>query len=376
MAWKNIYGQNRIKEILQRAFIENKIAGAYLFVGDDGTGKEASAFEFAKLLNCPDPQTTESTAEVSDNFDSKYSNNLFNHKNIHYITPLPSGKSSKKEATSINSLSDDQIKEVQYQLNQKANNYYHKVQISDANQIKIDQIRELKKQLKYSQSMAGRTVVIIRDAHLLTNEASNAFLKTIEEPHQNTTIILCTNNLEQILQTIRSRCQTIKFPPLSDDDLKSYLQDQNHSLDGIEMILPFARGSVTRIQDYLSEDMNQLRDDVIELLRNGLRKNNYRLKTVNSIDQIVSQKDKNYTKSIIYLIMFWFNDALKISCGFDRVVNSNQKSSIEKFVENFPNANYSEIINTINVSIGEIDKNINQHLVLLTLFANLRKLIN
>ena len=80
MAWNDVIGQDRVKQILQNAFVHDRIASSYLFVGNEGIGKDALAIEFAKLLNCPNPIIEDnglnSVAKVSNEFDVKYKENI------------------------------------------------------------------------------------------------------------------------------------------------------------------------------------------------------------------------------------------------------------------------------------------------------------
>lgn len=374
MSWNSIIAQERIKKILQRAFVENKISSAYLFVGNDGVGKDAVAIEFAMLLNCPDPIINGNSAEISESFQAKYSENIFNHPNISLLTALPVGKSSdKKSSSSIDSLSKDQIDKIQSEISLKAQDPYHRIDIPDARQIRISQIREIKNKLKLSKSVPGRTVVIISNAHLMTTEASNAFLKTIEEPHPNTTIILTTNNLELILQTIRSRCQIIKFPPIPDDELISYLSENGVDESNSRLIIPFANGSISTANDFLDENMNELRNLVLEMLRSSMKKNVYRLELTDLVRSLTSSKEKKLIENAIQILTIWLNDAMKVSLGVNKIVNLDQLDTIKKFVEHFSNGNFSNAIELCQKSIYELKSNVNPNLVLIALFTNLRK---
>ncbi len=177
-----IIGHNKEKNILLNALKKDRLATTYLFCGESGTGKRTFALEFAKLLNCEYP-----TAE-SDSCDrcvscKKISSN--NHPDLFVVTP-------------------------------------------ESNVIKIEAIREVQEFLSLAPYEGRKKIVIVDDAHLMNQSASNAFLKTLEEPAANSLIILISNLPELLLETIRSRCFRLNFSLLNEAEtiqvLKRYLE--------------------------------------------------------------------------------------------------------------------------------------------------------
>lgn len=373
MAWENIIGHNKIKEILSRTIQNNKIASAYIFNGLDGIGKEAIALEFAKLLNDDNSFSKNGLINVSDEFDKRWDNNVLNHNNINIIFPIPSGKSSDPKNNDPESgLSKVQIEQIKNQLTEKSNNYYHKITIDKANAIRINQIRKIKNDLKYSNSGNGYRVFIISDAHLMNNEAANSFLKTIEEPSEKTAFILCTNNSELIPQTIRSRCQLIRFSPLSNDDLTNYLVNK-HSPEQIDLILPFANGSIRKAQEFSGDDLNELRENIIELLRSSLKRNNYFKLMMDNINKILVHNNKQYFEKALMLLSLWLKDAYNLKLGNSRVVNKDQIEPIKKFSEIFFNSKFDKAILEIESSLLKLKQNVNPQLVFVSLMMHFRK---
>ncbi|MGB9913633.1 MAG: hypothetical protein ACPLRO_09730, partial [Candidatus Kapaibacteriota bacterium] len=132
-------------------------------------------------------------------------NNKFS--NVEYLFSLPAGKSVDKEEGSVfTSLSETVIEEINSKLKSKILNPYTKFSIEGASQIRISQIRELRKNLALSNSLSGRKFVVIINADEMRTEAQNAFLKTLEEPRTDVTFFLLTARLEGLLPTILSRC--------------------------------------------------------------------------------------------------------------------------------------------------------------------------
>lgn len=98
----------------------------------------------------------------------------------------------------------------------------NKMVVAGEGKISVDQIRELKNTVKYGPANAGHLVVIVSAAHTMTTEAANSFLKLLEEPLPGVHFVLQAESAEQLLPTIRSRCQIVTFPALAAEDVQSF----------------------------------------------------------------------------------------------------------------------------------------------------------
>ena len=315
MAWEEIAGQQRVKNILQRAIKENRVANSYCFWGIDGIGKEAVAIEFAKTLNCLSPVENDGIISACGKCDSCKQFVHLQHPNLIFIYSLPAGKSTdSKSDSSFSKLSDEQIEEIQAEFRLKALDYYHKIAISNANQIKIASIRELKKNLSMSAMQEGRRVIIVLRADELTKESANSFLKTLEEPSEGVTIILITSRQDQILPTILSRCQQIHFQLLAQEELEQLLIAKHNIAEAdAKLFACFAQGSYQSTLEFLNEDVKKLRKDSVELLRSSLKKRVFRFDLVKNIDKILNSKDKKKNIAILLHILLWIRDEITIS---------------------------------------------------------------
>lgn len=159
---------------MKSAFLTGRLPQAFLFSGEESLGKKKVAFEFVKLLFCEHQ-------DVSKKPCQKCLACLLVEKNQHpdFIFVVPETKSTL-----------------------------------------IDQIRNLQEMLRLKPSLSGLKAVVINDAHCLNVQAQNCFLKTLEEPQGKTIFILISSFSHQLLPTIRSRCETLKFYPVPDSELE------------------------------------------------------------------------------------------------------------------------------------------------------------
>ncbi len=166
-----ILGQTHITTILKNQIKKESIGHAYLFSGTRGTGKTSAAKVFSRAVNCLDPQD----------------GNPCNKCDI------------------CKGILDESIMDV--------------IEMDAASNRKIEDIRELKEKVIYPPSRARYKVYIIDEVHMLTNEAFNALLKTLEEPPKHLLFLLATTEPERLPQTILSRCQRFDFKRLTSGDM-------------------------------------------------------------------------------------------------------------------------------------------------------------
>ncbi|MFW6074918.1 MAG: DNA polymerase III subunit gamma/tau, partial [Chloroflexota bacterium] len=170
-------GQDHIRRTLMNAIAQDRVSHAYLFCGPRGTGKTTTARLLAKAVNCEDPDPAKRPCNACDS-----------------CLAISSGR-----ATDI-------------------------IEIDAASNRGIEDIRDLREQVKYAPTQLRHKFYIIDEAHRLTRDAFNAFLKTLEEPPPNTTFVLATTDPDQLLETVASRCQRFDFRRIPVEEMTARLK--------------------------------------------------------------------------------------------------------------------------------------------------------
>jgi DNA polymerase III subunit gamma/tau len=200
--FSDLVGQQHVTETLANAIKNDRVAHAYIFSGARGVGKTTAARILAKALNC-----------------------------VHGPTPTPCGEC-------------DSCREI------AAGTSLDVIEIDAASNRGIDQIRELREMVRYAPASSRSKVVILDEAHMLTGEASNALLKTLEEPPDRVIFVMATTQPEDLVDTIRSRSQHFHFRALTFGEITARLEEiaqkENLKIDAgaLAVISRMAEGSM------------------------------------------------------------------------------------------------------------------------------------
>ncbi len=347
----DIKGQENALNILTEIHSSKRIPNALLFSGIDGIGKYYAAIQFLKLIN-----------------SDKSVNNLNNIEKliepyVKMIFPLPRGKSETNSDLPTAKLSQDTVTEIQTELKNKASNPYHQISIKGANNIKINSIREINKIISLNFDEIPFRGIIISEAHKMTVEAQNAFLKNLEEPPEGIIYIILTSEPDALLTTIKSRCWNVKFNPLDDNSLNEILSNifTINSKD-INEILPFAQGSVSKALFLIENDFENYLQKTILILRYSLAR-----KYHTAHKEFINVIDNNSIDSfriVLDLIITWFADTLKDKYKQNNIHFKLYRETLEKFNIRFTKANISQVICKLVEYREAPDKNVNLNILL------------
>lgn len=225
--FKSIIAQNKAKAIISEQIKNNKIPHGYIFMGEDGIGKNTTAIEFVKILNCTINDYTKTDVGACN----------------HCIACEQINKGSYPDLHIINFAKQAEILEEE---------------VDKQKTLKIDTIRYMQKNV-YMKATEGKwKVFILEPAEKMTTAAANCLLKTLEEPPENTIIILIAKHKETIPITIVSRAQTVFFQPLPINEIANYLQQQHSlSVENSVKIANLSDGSIEKAEMLMLNTQNE-----------------------------------------------------------------------------------------------------------------------
>ncbi|MFH1769396.1 MAG: hypothetical protein ABH833_01880 [Parcubacteria group bacterium] len=175
----------------------------------------------------------------------------------------------------------------------------------DTTTVTIGDVRKIKNFLSLTASGGKHKVVIINDAHNMTDEAQNATLKILEEPTGDTVIMLITNNDEILLATIKSRCQDVHFKPHSKTDFDKSFTDANMSAEQRKFLFEFSNGRIGLIKRMLADDsFDEIKKNAEELMELIKAKLHDRL--ILTQDMVRSRSRDQLQKKVLYWILFMY----------------------------------------------------------------------
>lgn len=363
--WSNIIGQDRVIKILKNIHSSDKISHAYIFYGKEGVGKDAVAIEFAKLLNCDNKIDG---SEACDSCASCRQINTLNSTLFKFIIALPAGrKEISEDDNPINTLKQEDYEIYLDEIGKKSKDNYHKINIPNANDIRISSIRQIRKEIYLTGVKGKKKIFIISNSDLMNIQSSNAFLKILEEPPGDSLIILTTSRLNSMLSTITGRCQKIRFDPIRKEDMTKFLLNfkKDIGIQKAELFADISDGSILKCKSITDSYFFELRESVIDLLIALVMNKGITLSNI--INSLVTEKDKEKIRQFLLLIIIWFRDVILISNGETaNVINKDKLERLEKFSRLYKTNNY-KIINYVEDSYKELDQNLNTELLLLNL---------
>lgn len=297
MSFDWIHGQQHAIAVLKSALTSEAVPGAYLFVGPPGVGKQFTAMQFIKALNCE-----ESTADACDScrncrmIDRREFPDLF----------IPEQR-------------DGRI-----------------IKGSNATDGGKGYLVDVMSRLKFAPVMGRCKVVLLNPADSLTDEAGNMLLKAVEEPPSRTHFILVTTLESGVLPTLVSRCQRLRFPPLQEEVIQQFLIKSNVHRDIARVAARASGGSITQARELcqgtLMEKKLEIVDFLLELFVAPLAQ---RAEQTTVVLGSLADTERKSVAHICAIVTLLARDLLHASCGMgeDDLLFSERYRGIEKMAE-------------------------------------------
>ncbi len=282
--FSEVYGQKYVIDILKNAIKTKNVSHAYLFSGPRGTGKTSVAKIFARAVNC--------------------------------LNPIDGEMCEKCEICSALKENDIDI-----------------IEIDAASNNGVDEIREIRNNVKLLPSVGEYKIYIIDEVHMLSIGAFNALLKTLEEPPKHVIFILATTEIQKIPLTIISRCQKFDFKKITSSEIES------------------------KLNEILKKENKKVSEDVVKLISEisdgGLRD------AINLLDQVITTSNKDITVDDIYNLNGEISEK-ELEHLFDSIIDNDIPSILNK-IEEFYNSgkNIYSIIEKLLVLVRNININNN-----------------
>jgi DNA polymerase-3 subunit delta' len=357
MGWDRVVGQDRAVATLKHAIASGRIGHAYLFFGAPGAGKRAAALAFAQALLCehggPEP-----CGECSG--CSKAIRGIHADVRVHIPFPgkeMPTDLPKRRELLAL-----DPYARVDFTSRPSLSNAADTS--NKQTRYPIDYVRDELIRLQSFRPVEGRfKVTIVTEAHLLGAQGSNALLKSLEEPPDQTVNILLTDRPDLLLPTVISRCEQVRFEQIDAELIAGELGARGTPADVAGVIARMADGSLTRAMDLADDpDLAARRAFVVEFMRAAYTGRPGRL---SELITTMTSEGREHLKRTFGSLLDWVRDLMLFAETGDaeRIVNVDQASTISDFCGALPDADVPAMVGLIEQAILLAERNVNAKLL-------------
>ena len=341
--FKKLIGNDQVKDILRRFVANKRVPNSLMFAGDEGVGKRQFAIKLAKALICIDPTDGEacevcSACKRADTF------------------AFPKSDDKKAHERVVWSDHPDVGMIIPYNRN-----------------ILVDAIRHIESEANFRPYEAGSRFFIIDDADKMNDSASNALLKTLEEPPASSHIFLITSRPDSMLATIHSRCQTLRFAPVAADEIERYLiEERAFTHDEAKLPARLARGSIGRAVTIDVEKFRSRRDKVLSVIQNVINTGDVAA-LLRTSEELNDAKNKDSFEDNLDILQSLIHDVwtIKISGDESRVVNTDLAADLSTLASNSGRANFASWLDQIETIRQNFAVNINRKVATDALFVSM-----
>jgi DNA polymerase-3 subunit delta' len=375
MFFENLIGHTHILNHLKKSAENGRIPHAQLFVGKEGVGTLSVAIAYASFLICKDHKDAESCLHNCEKWQ---------HPDLHFAFPTAPNESVKTHPVSNLFMTDWRQFLTENPFGSLFDWYQHIGIENKQGQIGVDEAQEIVKALQLKPYEGTYQVMIIWMPEKMNAAASNKLLKLIEEPPYKTIFLLVTEDEEQIISTIKSRCQALHFGNLSVKQIADYLMDHRDTDPNEALKMAHqADGSMNKALKLLSErsEDNLFEKWFINWVRAAFRAKgnaaviNDLIAWSNDIAEIGREPQKQFLN---YCIQF-FRQALLKNYKADALVFLEPKTEgfkLEKFAPFVHNGNILDIIKELEEAQYHIERNGNAKIILLDMSIKLTRLLH
>lgn len=358
-----LVGQQESWAHWQRLLASGRFGHAHIIHGKSGIGKDALAFRIAAALNCQSE-----TAKPCGECPPCQQIAALEFPSLFLVYALPRKASSKTDP--LEGLSEGDLADITEELGRKAAWPYYRLQIADANDIRISAIRKLRTDIYLSNNPGERKLVVILRAHKMNQEAANALLKILEEPPSGAVFVLTTEYPERLPDTIRSRCQLHQLHDLPWSVIKEYLAAEGVSVENAELAARLSQGDLELAKMFSGEDSRTWLKLTAQVM-NALQGDDFgSIYTLSAILQDKNLFDDQRRQRYLSLLILFFRD---LAVGIRDDDKSIWPVDIEGLHDQFPDMHAAEMVREVEKCKDSLERKVYLPLALTTLFLGLRR---
>lgn len=380
MLFSEILGQDYIKSHLTTSALSGRIPHAQLFVGPEGSGTLAMAVAYSQFILCNNLGVENSGGNEACNLKFQ----SFSHPDLHFIYPTVTTEDVKTKPKSLDFIADWRsfLSENPYA---SLFDWYQLLGVQNKQgEIRVEDAQEILKSLSLKSYEGGYKITIIWMAEKMNIAASNKLLKLLEEPSDKTLFILIAENEEDIIQTIRSRCQVLQFAALPEKVITEALISRRN-IDGrsATKIAHQAQGNYNRALHLVQADGEDVVFEkwFVDWVRAAFRAkgNAAAIQDLISWSELIAGLGRETQKKFLAYCIELFRQALLLNYQTTSLVYMEPK--IEKFkLENFApyvnGNNINDIFKELSDAMYHIERNGNAKIILTDLSIKLTRLIH
>ena len=374
-----LLGQSEASAFLRGVVAGGRYANAYLFHGPAGVGKGTAALAFARAILCdrapgaasaapglfdaaPEPRGGDRPADdACGTCAACRKSGALQHPDLKFLFPV-SGEEKELDSTIGETLAA------------MRENPYFVFAYEKAASIRLSLTRELLRELAYKPFEASRRVVVVRDADRMREDQYSALLKSVEEPGASTVWVLTTARLSRLPATIRSRCQRVRFAPLSEAQVSGVLTGGLGLAEReARMLAALAAGSLARAIALREEDPIALRDEALGLIAPAQRGDAAALwKTVQGLTRF-GRAGRETLRRVIEFHHLWLRDLLRARYDAPRemLVHRDREAEIRRQAQGLDAGEIRRRLTVLEEMLRAIDGNVSADLALFSGAARL-----
>ena len=371
MTFEDIIGQSFLKTHLKQSIDSGRVPHAQLYVGKRGVGTLPMAIAYADCL-------------MKQQEDGVGAMNPLTHPNIHFVYPVTTSDKAKSKPVSSNYLPEWRSF-METNPYGSINDWYDLIGVGNKQgNIGVEEANDIVSKMSLKAFNGGYKVLIVWMAEKMNSLCANKLLKLIEEPADKTVIILVTEDEEQLINTIRSRCQIVHLHPLSEETLKNTLIS-SHNTESVlaENIAHQSEGSYSRALDLLGQEPEDLQFETwfIAWVRTAFqaKSNKQSINSLMAWSTEISKAGREIQKQFLDYSLRFFRQAMLYNYGakdlFFMVLND-KSFKFENFAPFIDASNITEISKEIELANYHIERNANAKIVLTDLSIKLTRLLH